>query len=91
MTLHFNLERVHLYLGMDDSPVSVSEVVMNELSTLRLLDLLRNLVSLYVADMVVRSPTLLGSLQILGNPTSFVSSVIDGVYVVKRFFSLIFF
>jgi hypothetical protein len=70
---------VHLYLGMDDSPVSVSEVVMNDLSTLRVLDLVRNLVSLYVADMVVRSPSLLGSLQILGNPTSFVSSVIDGV------------
>ncbi len=79
MTLHFNVERVHLYLGMDNSPVAVSEVVMNDAS-IRVADLLSNLVSLYVADMVIRSPSLLGSLQILGNPTSFVGSVIDGVY-----------
>lgn len=79
VTLHFNLERVHLHLGMDNSPVGVSEVVMNDLS-IRAEDLMRNLVSLYLADIVVRTPTLLGSLQILGNPTSFVGSVIDGVY-----------
>jgi hypothetical protein len=79
VTLHFNVPRVHLYLGMDDSPVSVSEIVMNDTS-IRTADLVSNLVTLYLADIVISSPSLLGSLQILGNPTSFVSNVVDGVY-----------
>lgn len=96
VTLHFNVPRVHLYLGMDNSPLSIREVVFHHVS-MAPADFARNLLSLYVADLVASSPSLLGSLQvrsegsrvraltfdlvqILGNPTSFLSSIVDGLY-----------
>eukprot|EP00939_MAST-03C_sp_MAST-3C-sp1_P001161 g1161.t1 len=40
----------------------------------------KNLAANYVADALIVSPALLGSLEILGNPTAFLSSVFAGVH-----------
>lgn len=79
VTLHFNVPRVHLYLGMDNSRLTAREVVMHNLS-LPPGELASNLVKLYTADVIAGSPSLLGSLQILGNPGGLIASVVNGVY-----------
>jgi hypothetical protein len=40
---------------------------------------LRGLLANYVADAILRSPAVLGSLQILGSPTALLSRVLSGV------------
>ena len=67
------------YLGVYRTPVTFSQVLLRQLS-MPLDDLLSELAANYVADLVMRSPVLFGSLDMLGNPSGFVRSIGTGVH-----------
>ena len=68
-----------LFLAVDRMPVVLGAVSLSNVAAAPAA-LARGLLASYIADAILRSPVLLGSLDLLGNPTSFVRSVAAGVH-----------
>ena len=67
-----------IFLSFSGIPLSISEIVLRRpLLTPRAL--LRDVAANVVADVIVRVPAVLGSLELLGNPTALIQELADGV------------
>ena len=67
-----------VYLGLDRTPLLFSPISLRRLFSSPSA-ITAEVMSSYAADALLRSPQLLGSLQLLGNPTSLVSALALGV------------
>lgn len=76
LTLH---ARMALSLGLAHTPLSFDEVQVSSISCAPR-RLLEAIAARYVADSLFRTPAVLGSLELLGNPTVLVNSVATGIY-----------
>lgn len=68
-----------VFLAIDRMPVSLSAVQCNQLLAAPEI-VARELLASYLTDVLLRTPALLGSFDILGNPTGLARSLAAGVY-----------
>jgi len=68
-----------MFVGIDRTYFRFSAVDLSDIFEART-QLRKELTAKYIADALLRSPALLGSLELLGNPVGFVRSIGAGVY-----------
>jgi len=80
LTLELHASQVlrYLHLGAGRMPLALSEISLRNVNA-PIGQLAKQLAAQYLADAILAAPIILGSLQILGNPTFLVQSLISGV------------
>ena len=77
-TIHATIP-TYIYIGTDQTPLFLNRLELKNLSC-HLDTLVEELTSVYLTEAILRTPSLIGSLELLGNPTAFFSNIVSGVY-----------
>ena len=77
MRVTLSLSGSPMFLGVKQMPVVLKPVLVSNVLCAPN-RLVKELAATYLADTILRSPVLLGSLDLLGNPTQFINSVATG-------------